>query len=86
VVRLVADSQGRGPLLRALATFTQLGFDLAVPPVLCIWLASWLQQRFALGKWVILVGIIVGLMGTAGGMMEFYQRVLRDGGSSDQKE
>lgn len=39
----------------------QLGISVAVPLTVCIWGAAWLQNRFALGPWVMLIGIMLGL-------------------------
>jgi hypothetical protein len=47
---------------------TQLGISVAVPLGGFIWLGIWLQQRFRLGVWVVLVGIFVGLVCAIDGM------------------
>ena len=54
--------------LRVLSHFywiTQFGFSLVTPPLMCIALAIWLQKRFELGAWIILVALLLG-MGAAG--------------------
>lgn len=48
--------------LGLLAWLTQLGVSVAVPIVGFVFLALFLQSRFHLGKWVIIVGIVVGLV------------------------
>lgn len=40
----------------------QLGISVAAPLGGFIWLGIWLRQRFSLGIWVVLAGIIVGLV------------------------
>ena len=40
---------------------TQLGLSVAVPPVLMILLAKWLQNEFGWGRWVLWVGIAFGI-------------------------
>ena len=47
--------------LSLLAWLTQLGLSVAVPPTVFILLAVWLRNRFALGQWVLWVGIILGI-------------------------
>ncbi len=41
---------------------TQLGVSVAVPLGGFIWLGVWLHQRFALGIWVVLLCIFVGIV------------------------
>lgn len=53
----------------------QLGFSLVTPPLLCIWGAIWLQRRFALGAWVVLVGILLGLGATVCSFYSFAKHV-----------
>lgn len=48
--------------LNLLVWLTQLGLSVALPPVGFILLAVWLRDRFALGMWVIWVGIVLGIV------------------------
>lgn len=43
----------------------QLGFAMITPVVLCTVAAYWLAQHFALGSWVVIPGIFLGLGGSA---------------------
>lgn len=54
--------------LKHLVMLGQLGLSVAVPPVLCILASQWLMQRFALGKWIMLLGVLLGLGGAASGL------------------
>ena len=45
-----------------LVWLTQLGLSVALPPAVFIGLAVWLQNRFGLGKWVVILGIVVGIV------------------------
>ena len=47
---------------------TQLGISVAAPLGGCIWLGIWLRQRFQLGIWVVLAGILVGVVCAVDGM------------------
>ena len=40
-------------IIRDLAWLTQVGFSVAVPPILFLLGAWWLQRRFGLGVWVL---------------------------------
>ena len=48
--------------LNLLVWLTQLGLSVALPPAGFILLAVWLRDRFALGAWVIWVGILLGIV------------------------
>ena len=45
----------------ALAMITQFGISTITPMLLCIFVALWLKNRFALGDWVVLIGVIMGI-------------------------
>ena len=55
-------------IARHLVWLTQFGMSVAVPPVLSLWGAVWLQRRFALGSWVVAAGFLVGLLAAVGGL------------------
>lgn len=48
--------------LRLLVWLTQLGLSVAIPLGGFVWLALWLRTRFDLGIWVVIVGVILGLI------------------------
>lgn len=45
-----------------LVFITQLGLSVAVPLAAFILLAIWLRNRFQLGAWVIIVGVVIGVV------------------------
>ena len=47
---------------------TQLGISVAVPLGGFIWLGIWLRQRFDLGIWIVLAGILVGIICAVDGL------------------
>ena len=49
-------------ILQGLSSITQLGLSVAVPPILCIFLALWLQKKFSVGDWIVPVCLAVGLI------------------------
>lgn len=58
-------------LMQNIAYLTQVGLTIAIPLVLCIFGASWLQEKFNLGGWVVMVGIILGIGGAISSLAEF---------------
>lgn len=53
-----------------LALLTQLGISVAAPPMLCLYAAGWLRDRFSLGGWVMAAGLILGI---GGGVMSAWR-------------
>ena len=54
--------------LNMLVWLTQLGFSVAFPLAGFILLAVWLRERFDLGAWVLVAGIVMGLAGAVDGL------------------
>ena len=52
-----------------LTWLTQLGLSVVVPLAGWIFLALWLRKQYALGDWVIWVGIALGLFGAIDGLI-----------------
>ena len=50
---------------------TQIGLSMSIPPILSMLAAGWLQQRFQLGDWVILLGILFGIGGMITNLLEY---------------
>lgn len=74
------DNRGFIKAATWLSYLTQLGLSIATPIVLCILLATWLQNRFALGHWVTLLGIILGVGGGVVSLFNFIYYVQRQVG------
>ena len=53
--------------LNMLVWLTQLGLSVAGPLTGFILAAVWLRQRFDLGFWVVIVGIVFGISGAVDG-------------------
>ena len=47
---------------------TQLGLSAAIPPVVFILLAVWLRNRLQWGNWVIVVGVVIGIVCAINGL------------------
>lgn len=64
---------------RLLAWVTQFGFSVAAPLAGCILLSVWLERRFALGGWVVGLGVILGIAGAVGGLVSAVRLMERQG-------
>ena len=53
--------------LNLLVWLTQLGISVAGPLAGFLLLAVWLRQRFDLGIWVLIVGLVLGISGAIDG-------------------
>ena len=56
----------------ALGMITQFGISTITPMLLCVFVSLWLQSRFGLGDWVVLVGV---LMGVGSGFMSMMKMI-----------
>lgn len=54
--------------LHLIVWLTQLGISVAAPLAGFVWLAVWLQDRYDLGVWVILAGVVLGIAGAVDGL------------------
>ena len=63
-------------LLKTLTLLGQFGFTFITPPVTMGILGWWLQSRFGVGTWVMLVCLLIGLMTSFAGAVRFFRRVL----------
>lgn len=64
-------------VVSALSWLTQLGLSIAMPLLLCIGAAVWLQKHFGWAEWVVLVGILVGLVSAGCSFYEFCRMMKR---------
>ena len=63
--------------MKLLIWLTQLGLSVAVPLGGFILLAVWLQNRFDWGNWVIVVGVILGVLCAAEGLLSSLKAMKR---------
>ena len=71
--------------LSLLVWLTQLGISVAVPPACFIFLAVWLRNRFALGQWILWVGILLGLVSAIDGLRTSLKTMARMSESKEEK-
>ena len=65
--------------LQVLVWLTQAGLSIVIPPLLFIGGAAWLKARFSLGDWVTVVGIVLGVLGVIGGLINTFRTLDRIG-------
>ncbi len=67
--------------VRLLIWLTQLGLSTAAPMVGFILLAVWLRQQFQWGIWVVIVGVILGIVCAVDGLrmsLKSMERMTKD--------
>jgi len=66
-------------IARHLVWVTQFGLSVAMPPVAFVFAAVLLQRYFSLGGWVVAAGVILGVLGAAGGLRSSLKMIERQG-------
>ena len=66
-------------IARHLVWLTQFGLSVALPPVLLLLGAVWLKNHFALGSWIVLVGLLLGLFASIGSLHNNLKSIDREG-------
>ncbi len=54
--------------LKAIVWITQLGISVAMPLLIFVFGSVWLRERFDLGAWVVIVGVVFGICGAVDGL------------------
>lgn len=67
--------------LSMLVWLTQLGLSVAVPLGGFVWLAVWLRRQFGWGVWVMIVGVVLGLVFAIDGLRHTLRTMDRMSGS-----
>ena len=58
----VMKNKDRMKALRYLSLLSQFGFSVAMPPLICIFAALFIQKKFAVGDWIIIAAIVTGII------------------------
>ena len=67
----------RKAVMQNIGHLTQLGFSICFPMIFCTMGALRLSQKFGLGSWVILVGVLFGMVSGISCFMTFAQSMVR---------
>ena len=70
--------------IKGLVWLTQLGLSVAGPLFVFIYGAVWLRDRYGMGVWVLILGIVFGFAGAVDGLR--YSLKAMGLGSSSKKE
>lgn len=62
-----------------LALLTQLGLSIAVPPLLCLYGAGWVRNRFGLGLWIMILALLLGLGSSMSNVYRFWKQIQHRG-------
>jgi len=72
----------RRAVMQNIGHLTQLGFSICFPMILCTMGALKLSQRFGLGSWVVLVGVLFGMVSGISCFLTFAQSMVRRSGKN----
>ncbi len=67
----------KGHIYRNIIYLTQMGLSLAIPPIVSLWGAGWLQQRFGWGNWVMIAGIVLGIGAMISNLLDYIRMFSR---------
>ena len=73
-------------VLRYLTYFSQVGFTIVTPPVLCCFGALWLKNHFGWGNGVVIAGLLIGLGAAACGLRDFLRFAERKAREREREE
>lgn len=71
------NTRNRSPM-RYIGLISQLAITLLTPCFLMIFICIWLKNRFALGDWVVLVGLFLGLGSGISSVWTYLKRSIRE--------
>lgn len=78
------DKETRKEIFQALSAITGLGLSVVISFLIWIGIAYWVQSKFSLGNYIMVIGV---LMGIGSGSMTFWKFCTRDAkkGKKDEK-
>lgn len=69
--------KSRYKFMEGLIWLTQVGLSILCPLLLFILGAVWLHNHCSVGSWIIVVGIVLGLLGAVGGLINTFRMLHR---------
>lgn len=73
-------------ITRHLVWLTQFGLSVCVPPILFVAAAVGLQKMFSLGSWVIVAGVILGVLSVVSSLRYSLKAIERQGRERSSKQ
>ena len=64
--------------LRLLGYLTQFGLSVILPPLILVFLGVWLCDRYAIGPWLIVVLLLLGLVSSGCSFYRFFKTFVRE--------
>lgn len=77
------SKETRQAIFQNIMYLTQLGFSIAFPMIFCTLGASWLAEKYQLGSWVIMVGVVVGMLSGVSCFVTFAKQVMKKANRKD---
>ena len=56
----------------AISAITQIGISVIISVFICIYGAAWLRDKFSLGNWIVILGIVLGI---GSGILSVFRQV-----------
>lgn len=72
-------------IAKYLSYFTQVGLSMVIPLGIWILIASWLQNKFHLGGWVLILGIFLGMYNAGYCLFQFFHYMQREAKEGEKK-
>ncbi len=74
--------KNKNNIITALAMVTQFGITVITPVLLCTFAAVWLREKFGLGNFTVILGILIGIVSSVLSM----KKMLKQMGEMSKKE
>ncbi|WP_122789304.1 AtpZ/AtpI family protein [Intestinibacillus sp. Marseille-P6563] len=78
--------RGMSGIWKYLVWVSALSASLVGPLVVSVLVALWLQDRFALGSWIMLVAIALGLAAAVWNLFKFFRFMQQESEHSNQED
>ncbi len=70
---------------RYLGLISQLAISMLTPVFMMIVVCSWLKNKYAMGNWIIIAGLLLGIGSGLSSAWTYLKRFLRDGEKQQQE-
>ncbi|MBQ7903078.1 MAG: AtpZ/AtpI family protein [Oscillospiraceae bacterium] len=70
---------------RYLSLISQLAISMITPVLLMIFVCIWLKNKFGLGNWVVMAGMLLGIGSGLSSVWTYLKRFLREGEKQQQE-